>query len=181
MIATVSNIGDLRNFNNMEQGTFGGELTMIGFPSSDGDGSVIWPNLRFALSAKSKNSVGAWEFLRTFLTDEYQESVEYGFPLSVKLLDEKVQQAMERPYYMVEYDETAYINGVEIPIAPITKERADEIVAQLYSFTQVYRSDDTLLNIVREEAGPFFAGQKKAQEVAPIIQSRVQLYVNENR
>ena len=97
------------------------------------------------------------------------------------------QQAMERPYYMdennkkVEYDETAYINGVEIPIAPITKERADEIVAQLYSFTQVYRSDDTLLNIVREEAGPFFAGQKKAQEVAPIIQSRVQLYVNENR
>lgn len=187
VIATVSNIGDLRNFNNMEQGTFGGELTMIGFPSSDGDGSVIWPNLRFALSAKSKNSEGAWEFLRTFLTDEYQESVEYGFPLSVKLLDEKVQQAMERPYYMdennkkVEYDETAYINGVEIPIAPITKERADEIVAQLYSFTQVYRSDDTLLNIVREEAGPFFAGQKKAQEVAPIIQSRVQLYVNENR
>lgn len=187
VIATVSNIGDLRNFNNMEQGTFGGELTMIGFPSSDGDGSVIWPNLRFALSAKSQNSEGAWEFLRTFLTDEYQESVEYGFPLSVKLLDEKVQQAMERPYYMdennkkVEYDETAYINGVEIPIAPITKERADEIVAQLYSFTQVYRSDDTLLNIVREEAGPFFAGQKKAQEVAPIIQSRVQLYVNENR
>lgn len=54
-------------------------------------------------------------------------------------------------------------------------------MSQLYSFTQVYRSDDTLLNIVREEAGPFFAGQKKAQEVAPIIQSRVQLYVNENR
>lgn len=187
VIANYASIGDLRNFNSIEKGTFGEEITMIGFPSSDGDGSVIWPSLRFALSAKSKNSEGAWEFLRTFLLDEYQGDLEYGFPLSIKFLNEQVERAMERPYYTdeknnkVEYDETAYINGVEVVISPITRERADEIVAQLYSFTQLYRADDTLLNIVREEAGPFFAGQKKAPEVASIIQSRVQIYVNENR
>lgn len=187
VIANFANIGDLRNFNSMEKATFGEEITMIGFPSSDGDGSAIWPNLRLALSAKSKNSDGAWEFLRTFLMDEYQESIEYGFPLSVKYLNEKVKNAMERPYYMdennnkVEYDETSYVNGVELVISPITKERADEIITELYSFSQLYRSDETLLNIVQEEAGPFFAGQKSAKEVASIIQSRVQIYVNENR
>ena len=186
-IASVANIGDLRNFNSMEKGTFGEEITMIGFPSANGDGSVIWPNLRLALSAKSKNSEGAWEFLRTFLLDEYQQSIEYGFPLSVKHLDEKVKEAMEKPYYMdennnkVEYDETSFVNGVELVISPITRERADEIIAELYSFTQLYRADDTLLNIVREETGSFFAGQKSAKEVASIIQSRVQIYVNENR
>lgn len=187
VLTNFASIGDLRNFNSLEKGTFGEEITMIGFPSSDGDGSVIWPSLRFALSAKSKNSEGAWEFLRTFLMDEYQGSLEYGFPLSVKFLNKKVQEAMERPYYMdennnkVEYDETSYVNGVEIVISPITKERADEIIAELYSFTQLYRADDTLLNIVQEEAGPFFAGQKNAKEAASIIQSRVQIYVNENR
>ena len=187
VIANFASIGDLRNFNSLEKGTFGEEITMIGFPSSDGDGSAIWPNLQFALSAKSKNSEGAWEFLRTFLTDDYQKSLEYGFPLSVKHLDQKVEEAMKKPFYMdennnkVEYDETSYVNGVEVVISPITKERADEIIAELYSFTQLYRADDTLLNIVREEAGPFFAGQKNAKEVASIIQSRVQIYVNENR
>ena len=186
-IANFASVGDLRDFNSMEKGTFGEEITMVGFPSSDGDGSAIWPNLRFALSDKSKNKDGAWEFLRTFLSDEYQESIEYGFPLSVKLLEERVQRAMERPYYMdennnkVEYDETYYINGVDVTITPMTKERADEILSELYSFTQVYRSDNTLLNIVQEEAAPFFAGQKSAKEVASIIQSRVQIYVNENR
>ena len=187
VIANFASIGDLRNFNSLEKGTFGEEITMIGFPSSDGDGSAIWPNLQLALSAKSKNSEGAWEFLRTFLTDDYQKSLEYGFPLSVKHLDQKVEEAMKKPFYMdennnkVEYDETSYVNGVEVVISPITKERADEIIAELYSFTQLYRADDTLLNIVREEAGPFFAGQKNAKEVASIIQSRVQIYVNENR
>jgi len=186
-VAQFASIGDLRNFNSMEKGTFGEEITMIGFPSSDGDGSAIWPNLRFALSDKSKNKDGAWEFLRTFLLDEYQETIEYGFPLSVKFLKEQVQKAMERPYYMdennnkVEYDETAYVNGVEVIISPITKERADEILAELSGFTQIYRADDTLLTIVQEESAPYFAGQKSAKEVASIIQSRVQIYVNENR
>lgn len=186
-IANFASIGDLRNFNSLEKGTFGEEITMIGFPSSDGDGSAIWPNLRFALSDKSKNKDGAWEFLRTFLTDEYQKTVEYGFPLNVKLLEERVEEAMKKPYYMdekdnkVEYDETYFVNGVEIAISPLTRERADEIVSELYSFTQIYRADDTLLNIVREEAAPYFAGQKSAKEAASIIQSRVQIYVNENR
>lgn len=186
-IAQMSNVGDLRNFNSMEKGSFGEEITMIGFPSADGDGSAIWPSLQFALSAKSRVKDGAWEFLRTFLMDEYQEKIEYSFPLSIEQLNTRVEEAMKRPYYMdennqkVEYDETAYIGGVEIPITPITRERADEIVEQLYSFTQVYRLDETLLNIIQEEAAPYFAGQKNAKEVASIIQSRVQIYVNENR
>jgi hypothetical protein len=41
--------------------------------------------------------------------------------------------------------------------------------------------DGALNEIVLEEAEAFFAGQKSAQEVAEIIQNRVQVYVNENR
>ena len=41
--------------------------------------------------------------------------------------------------------------------------------------------DEALLQIVQEEAAPFFAGQKSARDVAGIIQSRAQLYVNETR
>ena len=63
----------------------------------------------------------------------------------------------------------------------MTKEETDAFMEQLYSFTQVYKQDDTLLNIITEESAPYFAGQKSAQEVAKVIQSRAQIYVNEKR
>ena len=188
VLGTVYYFGSFRDYNNMEKGTFGEKITMIGFPSSNEDGSVISPDLQFALSAKSANKEGAWEFLRIFLTDEYQEeNVTYGFPISIKRLNELAKEAMEKPYYLdengnkEEYEDIMYIGGEEIPISPMTQQEADELVEQLYSFTQVYKRDDTLENIIEEEAAPYFAGQKSAKDVAAIIQSRVQIYVNENR
>ena len=187
-LGTVYYFVSFRDYNNMEKGTFGEKITMIGFPSSNEDGSVISPDLQFALSAKSANKEGAWEFLRIFLTDEYQEeNVTYGFPISIKRLNELAKEAMEKPYYLdengnkEEYEDVMYIGGQEIPISPMTQQEADELVEQLYSFTQIYKRDDTLENIIEEEAAPYFAGQKSAKDVAAIIQSRVQIYVNENR
>ena len=51
----------------------------------------------------------------------------------------------------------------------------------LYTFNQVYSYDQELMNIISEESAAFFSGQKSAKDVAAIIQSRVQIYVNENR
>ena len=62
-----------------------------------------------------------------------------------------------------------------------TQQEADELKEKLYGFTQIYKRDETLLNIIKEEAAPYFAGKKTAKDVAGIIQSRVQIYVNENR
>lgn len=188
VLASVYYLSNFRDYNNMEKGTFGEKITMIGFPSANEDGSVISADMQFALSAKSGNKEGAWAFLRTFLTDEYQkENITYSFPLSVKRLNELAEEAMEKPYYLdengnkEEYDSKYYINGQEITIPPMTKQETEDFMEQLYSFTQVYKQDDTLLNIITEEAAPYFAGQKSAKDVASIIQSRVQIYVNENR
>lgn len=188
VLATGFSVSSFQDYNRAEKGNFGEDITMIGFPSSNEDGSVIMPGLQLALSAKSNYKEGAWEFLRTFLMDEYQEeNVTYCFPLSMKRLDELAMEAMEKPYYLdengnkVEYDNVYYIGEEEIVIPPMTKQETEEFIEQLQSFTQIYRSDDTLLNIIQEEAAPYFAGQKSAKDVAAIIQSRVQIYVNESR
>ncbi|MBD5546898.1 MAG: extracellular solute-binding protein [Lachnospiraceae bacterium] len=188
VLGTIYYFGNFRDYNNTEKGMFGEKITMIGFPSSNEDGTVISPNLQFALSSKSANKEGAWEFLRIFLTDEYQkENIIYDFPISIKRLSELAEEAMKKPYYLdengnkVEYEDIIYIGGEEIPISPMTEQEAEEVMEQLYSFTQVYKQDDTLENIINEEAAPYFAGQKSAKDVAAIIQSRVQIYVNENR
>ena len=40
---------------------------------------------------------------------------------------------------------------------------------------------DIIRNIVREEADAYFAGSKELQETTKVIQSRVQLYLDESR
>lgn len=186
VIASISWLGNFGSFNRTEKGTYGEKITMIGFPSSNGDGSVIRPDMEIAMSAKSSCKDGVWAFLRTFLSEEYQKDNIYNFPISVKRLNELAKEAMEKPYYLdengkkEEYDDIMYINGQEIIIPPMTQEEVDAFVEQLYSFTHVYKMDETLLNIISEEAAPYFSGQKSAKDVAAVIQSRVQIYVNEN-
>ena len=188
VLTSLISIGDFRNFNYTEKGTFGEDITLIGFPTANGDGSVIIPNLRLAMSAKSKNKEAAWEFLRIFLTDEYQDSENmWGLPLSINKLDEMAEAARTKPFYedengeKVEYDDTYYVSGMEIIIDPMTEQETEELKQELYSFTQVYSSNEAILKIIQEEAAPYFSGQKKAKDVADIIQSRIQIYVNENR
>lgn len=179
-------ISTFRDFHYNEKVTFGEDITMIGFPSSDGDGSIIVPYNELAMSSKSAYKEGAWEFLRTFITDEYQSDL-YGFTLSIKELEKRAEEAAQKPYYedengnKVEYDDTVFIDGVKITIPPMTRQEADDFMEQLYSFKQISRYDDALSRIISEEAAAYFAGQKSAKDVAEIIQSRAQVYVNENR
>ena len=61
-------------------------------------------NWMYALSAKSKNLDGAWEFLRYYLTQEYQDKIqeqEYNLPvLRSTLLRRMCRMLRKNPYYM---------------------------------------------------------------------------------
>ena len=63
----------------------------------------------------------------------------------------------------------------------MTEEEAKYLTNFILSVNTPYREDANLLSIVEEEAGAYFAGQKSAQTVAEIIQSRVSLYLAESR
>lgn len=187
ILAQILTIVDFREFNYVEKGTFGEEITIIGFPAGEGAGNAINANLQLTMSAKSANKEGAWEFMRYYLTDEYQESISYCLPISMKRMDEIMIEATKKPTYTdengneVEYQDTYYIGGMEIPIDPMTMEEAEQLKAKILSITNVYSYDEKLIQIIQEETAGFFAGQKSAEDVAGIIQSRVQIYVNENR
>lgn len=187
VIAQMASISGFRDYNYMEKGTFGEKITIIGFPSFNEDGSAIVAGMQFAMSSKSANKEGVWEFLRYFLSDEYQSEITYGLPLSIKRLDEMAKEAMKNSTYIdengeeVEITDTFYLNGIEIPIEPMTEEETENLKKELYSFTQTYTYNENMIQIVQEETAAFFSGQKSAEEVAGIIQSRAQIYVNENR
>ena len=174
-------------------GQFGEDVAYVGFPTETGSGSYIDATLSYAISAKSANQEGAWQFVRFFFTEDYQKNEDYkygytdGMPILKKMVREQVDKTMEKPYWTdengqkVEYDDTYWINDEEIIIQPFTQAQADELFNFLCSVKNTSYSDENITKIVDEEIASFFAGSKSAADVANMIQNRVQLYLNENK
>lgn len=170
--------------------------TAIGFPTSDGTpATVITGWNTYAIADRSDNKEGAWRFIESVL-DEDDWDNNYGFPVRTDLLEEMFAEAMTPEYETDEagnilYDEGGnpieavkytwgYHGDWEAQIYAATREEIDVLRQMLESVRLEGVRSQPVLDIVLEEAGAYFAGQKTAEEVAKIIQSRVQLYVSEN-
>ena len=186
-------IGDPSNLKYQVKGLMGDAVAYIGFPSEKGNGSFIQLNNSYAISAKSSYQDGAWEFVRFFLTEDYQrnENYQYGYAdgMSVykSLAREAVNKITQKPYWTdengkkVEYDDTFWFGGESVIMEPFTQAEADELFNFICSVSKPSYYDENVSKIVYEEAEAFFAGSKSAKDVAGMVQNRVQLYVNENR
>lgn len=63
----------------------------------------------------------------------------------------------------------------------MTAEEAAEFTEFLMSVSMVNEYNQSMIEIVTEEAAAYFEGQKSAQDVAGVIQSRMRIYISENR
>ncbi len=62
----------------------------------------------------------------------------------------------------------------------LTQAEVDMIFRTIDGATTAYRTNNDILDIVKEVTAPFFAGQKSAEEVCKIAQSRITIYISEN-
>ena len=69
----------------------------------------------------------------------------------------------------------------QIEIYAATQEEVAAVRELIETVETSYQYDTQLNTIIEEETAAFFEGQKSAKDVADIIQSRVQIYINENR
>lgn len=74
---------------------FGGsDITLVGYPSSDGTGGSFFFSNTFAIMESSEHKDGAWEFIKAFFSDSYQNSLDAAFPAvrkCQKFDDEKLE------------------------------------------------------------------------------------------
>lgn len=169
---------------------FGEPVTAIGYPTAQGIGSAFMGENMFGINAKSGHKEGAWEFLKSLIGPEYYENnTTWGIPSLISAYD-----AMNEKYMEPQYSEDEDGNQTEQPqgtfgtsdgfstdIYAATREDIDAVTDIINSCNRVYNLDPQLYNIISEETAPFFEGQKGVKEAAEIIQSRVQMYVSENR
>ena len=179
-------IGTFDEYVNLRYGVFGTDITMTGFPSQTPGNAVIFPQLELAVNASSSEKDACWSFVRRFLLDDYQKSLEMYWPVSINALDEMANKAMEPVYYMDEFGNQVEdhiivnIGGEDIELPRISDTEVDQMYAFLKGLESEAYFDSNVENIIVEEAAAFFEGQKSADDVAGVIQSRVQIYINEN-
>ena len=74
-------------------------------------------------------------------------------------------------------------NGNEpmIELYAVTQEQYDAVLALIDSTTTFVDYDQNVLDIISDEAAGYFAGSKTVEEASKLIQSRVSLYIQEQK
>lgn len=168
---------------------FGKDVTYIGYPNKEKQGSYFNFVNMVGIYSKSDVKDKAWEFLRFFMTKEYQAKIVmpryFAMPTRQDCFDLRVKALMATEAYTDEYgqeieplEKRGYM-GIEY--GPISQEDVDTYVDLINHTKKRATLDEEMMEIVLEEAQAYFEGDKGLDETAEIIQDRIQTYVNENR
>ena len=156
------------------------DVTFIGLPVKSGTGGVIVGSATYSLFKKSKLKDGGWDFICYFQQKDYQMSAKYCFPIRKDALEELAQKALDDEARLAAQRESPVLAG-DPQLVPLTREKVDETIAFIKSVNRTESTDLTVINIIREEAGPYFAGQKSLDDTIRIIQNRVSTFIAESR
>ncbi len=195
---------NLYNFNEIQvcNEIFQGDASYIGYPTMDGSvGCMFNAYQAYAITSKASQKEGAWEFIEGFLTREVdsERGGAFGFPTLKSRLNAMAEEAVKVEYHTDENGEPildengeaiimgagggfSYSDGWSYDYRIPTQEEVD-ITMSLIEVAKpvIYSQGDEVLNIINEEAAAFYKGQKSVDEVASVIQSRIQIYVGEHK
>ncbi|MDE6606900.1 MAG: extracellular solute-binding protein [Lachnospiraceae bacterium] len=164
---------------------FEGEpVNYIGYPGVGGNGSIVENgSLVMGITTNCKEPDMAWQFIKTFLEEDYQDKIREYLPVHRGSLEKWLKAAQEKEYKENGEEKIkaeALFDGEEsLWITAITEADAKQILDLIENAATLSAIDDELRNIIFEEASTYFAGDRKAETTAEIIQSRVKVYVGE--
>lgn len=177
---------------------FGEETVFVGFPTADRNGASLSADLLISLSSKSSVSAGAWQFVRSFLEEEYQTKNVYQWPLLKYVTEQKkvdfLKDQEERKQAqngdpdagsgIILYNEATVSSAY--PWYPtdsheFTEAELDAVTSYISSVNKLTRYNESVMNTISEEADAYFAGTKSLEETVKIIQNRCQITISESR
>lgn len=188
ILLCAANLYSARSYQ-MYHNMYGEDISMIGYPTNYECGSVAsCGEIGLAMSAKSENKEGAWEFIRFLMGEEYQNNYTIWFPMMKSAFDKHMEKEMEKQYATDENGEKTEVSNYmvgwqdyQMELYAATEEEVAAIRGLIESIDHMVQNDEQICNIVTEEAAAYFGGQKSVEEVVEIIQNRANIYMNESK
>lgn len=197
LLANVS-VYSLENIQEYMAYLGGKDVTFIGMPGVAGNGSVITPyGSMFGICSKSDEKEAAAQFIIDMLTEEYSENKHtWGFPTYMPAFEAYIADKIDVEYMKdengnvmldeegnpvpLEYGGSVSYGDWEYTYRACTQEDADILLELVNGACTIYNYNTEIFSIILEELQPFFNDQKSVDEVAGIIQNRIDLYLSEN-
>lgn len=176
IFCTAMGIGNFDSFWYCEE-LFEGEPVYMGYPSPQGGQYQICVD-SFYINAASPHAEGALDFLQYLLAEEQQRRLVTGyggFPVKQELLETLWKEAKEELVKEIRYEEGDLAYG-----ARLMTDEEERIFWEMLEHPIYWHWQNDIWDIVQEEALPFFYGEKSAEEVADVIDGRVQIYLDES-
>lgn len=174
-------------------GVFHGNYVNSGFPES-GSIAKMLPCDRYAMSSASEHKEAVWAFFEYLLSNEYlnenvsidgkvnENSFEVdGIPAVEEYIDVRLDKRIE---HMQRHPDLALFTfddygNVDIPVNYTDENTKTQAWELLRGMDGIYEYDSAIFDIVMGEAAALFNGDKPADEVAKLIQSKASIYLSE--
>ncbi len=180
VIAEPVYLYDLQSVQEYTDYVFQGKCNFIGYPNiTGGSATILQPSSVYGICTSSKNKEDAWKFIEYVLTSDPSDRT-YGFPANNKDLQKLVDEELKHTGKTG--GGVGWGDGEVYEYHYATQEEID-IFYDLLSKAKLSPTtggDQEIFNIIEEEIESYFSGQKTVDDVAKVIQSRVNLYVKEN-
>lgn len=177
--ASLNSSGNFRWFSE-DLADLGEDYHLVGYPTEAESGNYFSGYSGIAINAATEHPELAAEFLNYIVSRECQEKTDY--PVRRDTYTERISEHIDyqrpdgKPIVFLKTSQGA----MEIDGKPDGTSYLTEYLAFMDSCKARAGTIEPIRDIIAEETEAFFSGDKDAQTVADIIQSRVQLYLEEN-
>ena len=201
----TASLGGYTEYRYLSQAELGDKVAFVNFPTDKPRGRALaYTNSQLAISDKSPNKEGAWQFIKYLLNNTLEKyELSYwdekgqehktgdfryyntGFPLLLSQRQVLVDQALAGNYSYNEKGEKEFgqdtytIGSNEYKYEELTQADIDNVNGAIDDIFGIYQSDENITKIINEEASAFYAGTKTIDETAQIVQSRASMYMSE--
>lgn len=185
--AGISNFLEVQKY----EALLGENVSFTGLPCPNGSGNSAGISQSLSIVSESPNIDGAWEFVKTFLSEDYQlsQASEGGwlyFPTNTNVLRIMIEDSMKKEYEIKDGVTVEKSKGGEmaedlsVTYYAASPEQIDKIMKLIDSIDCIYSITDTeLADIVFEAIQPFLNGDRSLESTIDVVRSKIEIYQNE--
>ena len=179
------NITCFQDYRIIRNGYFDSDIFFNGYPSAEGGISYIDPGILLTINSKCENKKEAFNFIKYFLMDEYQYSIDWGFPVNEGALMTLMEQSTTAKYYIddsgkrVNTNSQITIGSKSIIISPLSYKEAEEMRAFIASLERLQYRDPEIIKMMAQSLSLYYGGEIAAEKAALIVQDKIEKYFEE--
>ena len=153
---------------------------VLGIPSEDRKGIYLSSSgFAYAMTKTSGHKDLVWDFIKYQITHKKLRVESSAIPLYRPFYDKMMEDARKQAALMENSERQTDLKNFNAGVPPLTNMEIDALETLMEEGKTVSDSDESILEIILEEAMPYFVGRKTAEEVENVIQGRVALFLSE--